>query len=58
MNFLKRWFLTFIALAIFVLGVILMAIIFCWLYQSVIGELILLMIGVSFVITFVNSTYK
>lgn len=58
MEFLKRWLLTFIALAIFVLGVTLIAIIFYWLYQSLIGKLILLMIGTSLIMTFINSVYK
>lgn len=58
MNFLKRWLLTFVALAILVLSVTLMAIIFCWLYQSAIGKLILMMIGVSLIMTFIDSTYK
>lgn len=58
MEFLKRWLLTFIALAILVIVVTLMTIIFYWLYQSAIGQLILIMIGVSLVITFIDSKLK
>ena len=53
MDFLEIWLLTFVALTILILGVILMATIFCWLYQSAIGKLFLIMIGVSLIITFV-----
>ncbi len=58
MEFLKRWLLTFIALAIFVLGVTLIAIIFYWLYQDLIGKIILLIIGVSLIMTFIDFVYK
>lgn len=58
MDFLKRWFLTFIVLTIIVIVATLMAIIFCWLYQSALGQLILIMIGVSLMMTFIDSKLK
>lgn len=53
MDFLEIWLLTFVALTILILSVTLMATVFCWLYQSAIGKLILIMVGVSLIITFV-----
>jgi hypothetical protein len=58
MEFFKRWLLTFIALGIVVIVVTLITIIFCWLYQSAIGQLILIMIGVSLMMTFIDLTFK
>ena len=58
MEFLKRWLLTFIALAILVLGVTLIVVIFYWLYQDLIGKIILLIIGVSLIMTFIDFVYK
>lgn len=58
MDFLKRWFLTFIVLTIIVIVATLIAIILCWLYQSALGQLILIMIGVSLMMTFIDSKLK
>lgn len=55
MNFFKNWFLNFIAVIIVALGSALMGVIFYWLYQSLVGEIILIIIFISLIMAIVDT---
>lgn len=55
MNFFKNWFLNFITVIILALGTALMGVIFYWLYQSLVGEIILIIIFISLIMTIVDN---
>lgn len=55
MDFLKKWFLNFITIIIISLGVVLMGWIFYCLYQSLVGEIILIIIFFSLIMTIVDN---
>lgn len=54
-NFFKNWFLNFITVIILALGTALMGVIFYWLYQSLVGEIILIIIFISLIMTIVDN---
>lgn len=55
MDFLKNWFLNFIIIIIIALGIVLMGWIFYCLYQSLIGNIILIIIFISLIMTIVDN---
>lgn len=55
MDFFKNWFLNFIKIIIIDLGIVLMGVIFYWLYQSLVGEIILIILFISLIITIVDN---
>ena len=54
-NFFKNWFLNFIKIIIVALGTTLMGVIFYWLYQSLVGEIILIIIFISLIMAIVDT---
>ena len=54
MDFLKKWFLNFIIIVIIALGIALMSYIFYCLYQSLVGNIILIIIFISLIMTIVD----
>lgn len=55
MNFFKNWFLNFITVIAVILVSALIGGIFCWLFQFLIGKIILTIIGISLIMTIVEN---